>query len=767
MNRDIAVLAEAIEAARAGDPWRTVTVVTPSQVSGLQTRRQLVRSRGALANVRWRTPADLLAAGRVPPSKNLQIATVWREIQVPFAVWLSYLDRAEVLERAFAAIQRLVAEPVVPGDLDERVATAFHAFCDQLPGLVRPTVEPLPIPEATVTFRLNPDEKLIANQSETEEVRLPTVFATEAHDTFDEISLALRAVRDAILAGIPAYRCAIVIPDRCFYGRLTLDMGSSAGLVMNGIDLPSAISPASRALRARMNDREFSTWAELISTLTDDPDLSLPLRDRIRDWEELEGAGFTPDAPLVQVLVRQLLAAKLPGGNSFGDGVFVTNLAGMEGLDFDRLFVLGFSDRNFPHGETGNPLLPRSLRRREDRQEERAFDRLALRCLRTDVFYSRGDRKTGQAGFASPWLGARLAEPIQRVASRTALLTAESPLNLEEVLVAQSGRRLPATPPERLMARSFDRLPSEGLVRVPPSELFPTIGWSPSRLESYLGCGRRYYYERALRLPDLRPDEAGLPAQQRGEIAHKILQELFQHHLPDLSDPGFMWDEVHKLEVQKAIEDLQFGDLIGETVGHRRDARQLAEEIGRLLDRDSELRATGGWVPTAFESGFFVEIAGLPVRGRIDRVDHARGGATRVIDYKSGRVDKFSEKKEPTNGGRRLQWMIYADATDPQHPVEATYMSLRGGNDATILFGAFERQQLHAWVRVAGRMAEEGLIPVRPGSECRFCPYTAICPSDRKAIAAQQREEATPAYREFLELTTEAGSDPDAEDADE
>ena len=171
-------------------------------------------------------------------------------------------------------------------------------------------------------------------------------------------------------------------------------------------------------------------------------------------------------------------------------------------------------------------------------------------------------------------------------------------------------------------------------------------------------------------------------------------------------------------------------------------------------------------MPKALEAEFLIEIARLPVRGRIDRIDQARDGATRVIDYKSGKVDKFSERKEPTNGGRRLQWMIYAEATDSQHPVEATYMSLRGGNDATILFGNNERAQLEAWVRVAGRMAEEGLIPVRPGPECRFCPYVAICPSDRKAIAAQQREEATPAYREFLELTTTA-TETDTEETDE
>ena len=467
------------------------------------------------------------------------------------------------------------------------------------------------------------------------------------------------------------------------------------------------------------------------------------------------------------MLLDNLLNAKLPGGHQFGDGIFVSSLAGMEGLDFGRLYVVGFTDRNFPRRETGNPLLPRSLRRREDRQMERAFDRLSKRCRATEVFYSRGDRKTDQAAFASPWLSARLTGPIQKVASRAALLGDAAPLNQEEVLIAQSGRRLPSSPPERLMARSFDRLPSEGLVSVPPSELFPTAGWSPSRLESYLACSRRYYYERSLKLPDLRPDEVGLPPTQRGEIAHRVLQELFQNHAELLADPDFRWDELHKAEVRMAIEDHRFGELMGESVGHLRDGRQMAEEIGRLLDRDSDLRAQGGWVPSHFETSFFVEIEGLPVRGRIDRVDLSRGGGKRVIDYKSGKVDKFSEKKEPTNGGRRLQWMIYAEATDPGKPVEATYMSLRGGNDATILYGEDQRQQLHAWVRIAGRMAEEGLIPVRPGIECRTCPYTSICPADRAAVAAQQREEATPAYREFLELINEAGSDADTEDNDE
>ncbi len=769
MNRDIAELAEAIEAARAGDRWRTVTVVTPSQVCGLQTRRQLVRSRGALANVQWRTPADLLAVGKIPPSLNLQIATAWRNIQTPFAEWLGYLDQAEVLSRAFSAIQRLLAEPDLPSDIDDRVRIAFTGFSNDLPGLVRPGENPLQIAPGTVTFRLDPDDRRVATPpySTGDSDALPSLSAVEAHDTFDEISLALRAVRQAVLDGVPAYRCGIVVPDRGFYGRLTLEMGRTAGLLMNGMDLPTGISPEGRRLRSRMPSNPPGSWTELIPKLTEGADLSQPVRDRLHDWEELEPLEFLPSLPLVRVLLDHLLIAKLPGGNQFGDGIFVSTLAGMEGLDFDRLYVVGFTDRNFPRRETGNPLLPRSLRRNEDRQMERAFDRLAWRSGETAVFYSRGDRKTDQAAFASPWLSARLASPIQKVASRTALLGQEAPLNRQEVLMAESGYRLPISPPERLMARSFDRLPSEGLVSVPPSELFPSAGWSPSRLESYLSCGRRYYYERSLRLPDLRPDEVGLPPIPRGEIAHRILQELFQNHLEALSDPEFRWNELHKLEVKMAIEDHRFGELIGESVGHQRDARQMADEIGRLLDRDSDARAGGAWVPAHFETSFFLEIEGLPVRGRIDRVDTSARGGKRVIDYKSGKVDKFSEKKEPTNGGRRLQWMIYAEATDPGQAVEATYMSLRGGNDATILYGDDQRNQLHAWVRIAGRMAEEGLIPVRPGAECRTCPYTTICPADRAAVAAQQREEATPTYRDFLDLINAAASDTDGDESDE
>lgn|GEM_PF-5587756 len=769
MNRDIAELAEAIEAARGGDRWRTVTVLTPSQVCGLQTRRQLVRSRGALANVQWRTPTDLLAAGKIPPSQNVQIATAWRNIQEPFAEWLGYLDNAEILTRAFSAMQRLLAEPEMPTDIDERVRLAFQGFCDDLPGLVRPGQNPLPVPPGTVSFRMDPDDRRIATApgNITDSESIPSVSAVEAHDTFDEISLALRAVREALLDGVPAYRCGIIVPDRAFYGRLTLEMAGRAGLILNGMDLLPAVSPEGRALRKRLPLVEPSSWAALIAGLTEEEDLSQPVRDRLRDWEELHELDVPPAAPLVKVLLTNLLNSKLPGGNQFGDGIFVSTLAGMEGLDFERLFVIGFTDRNFPRRETGNPLLPRSLRRNEDRQMEKAFDRLANRCGQTVVFYSRGDRKTGQPAFASPWLSPRLSTPVQIVASRTALLQKEAPLTREELMIAQSSHRGPSSPSENLMSRSFHRLPSEGLVSVPPSELFPAAGWSPSRLESYLACSRRYYYERSLKLPDLRPDEVGLPPTLRGEIAHRLLQELFQNNIQSLSDPDFRWDELHKAEIRMAIEDHRYGELIGESVGHRRDARQLADEIGRLLDRDSDSRADGRWVPAQFEKSFSLEIEGIPVRGRIDRIDTASGNAKRVIDYKSGKVDKFSEKKEPTNGGRRLQWMIYAEAADPGSTVEATYMSLRGGNDASILYGDDQRKQLYAWVRIAGRMADEGLIPLRPGVECRTCPFTAICPADRVAIAAQQREEATSAYRDFLEQCNDAGSDTDGEDNDE
>jgi ATP-dependent helicase/nuclease subunit B len=85
------------------------------------------------------------------------------------------------------------------------------------------------------------------------------------------------------------------------------------------------------------------------------------------------------------------------------------------------------------------------------------------------------------------------------------------------------------------------------------------------------------------------------------------------------------------------------------------------QRLGKLADLQARERAAG-WVIQAVEQPFTVEIAGLTVRGKIDRIDrHETSGAVRVVDYKTSdtAVTPRSAHVRPVRAGETLpDWML-------------------------------------------------------------------------------------------------------------
>ena len=757
VNGDIARLGEEIAVRRQSDPWQTVTVLTPTQVSGLQTRRQLVRHWGGLANIRWTTPELAIRPADWPSSIQL-LAETWRAIQGPFATWLAVTDPVELLQTSLSAMNRLRESDELPETLDSRVLAVFRELETRLPSWRRGDAHKAD----GIRFRCDDREPMPNAVS-------AHLEATFAPDGFEEVRIAFADIASAILGGTPAYRIGIVIPDG-FYGAIVNQIATEVGIPTNGFPAqPAYLTDAGRAMAAV--PIVTSSWLDIINALQTaverDPDAITrqALADRVAGWEQL--SSFECAAPLAEALRHQLLHSRLPGGERFGDGVFVGRLDEFAGLDFDELLVVGFTDRAYPPVTAQNVLLPRTFRA-ESKEAEHFFDRLRSRCLRTRVYIPHGDRKRGQAAFASPWLWPRLGDASRDFASRTARYAEFAGLSATDLAVANAVERVPEGPIEARYARSKAGLASEGLVRIDPA-LMPAVerGWSASALEGYLTCPRRYYYQSVVRVPEITEEVEGLPADQRGLIAHAVLHRLFQDHLTELSSPQFAWNVDHEqLAKDWVVADAQSRGFL--TTTQIRDANQLAEELVRFLRDDSVDRAAGGWAPIQTELKFETQIVGIRTRGTVDRVDKSIDSSNlRVIDYKTGQVKKW-KADDPTDGGRRVQWLLYSEAVQQSNggansPVTALYWSLRDGSGHDLPYGSESRMALEESLVTADEMAAEGLIPVRPSeANCGFCAYRAICPADRDVVWRAQREDSSAAYQRFLRLVKD---EPEVTDA--
>jgi RecB family exonuclease len=122
----------------------------------------------------------------------------------------------------------------------------------------------------------------------------------------------------------------------------------------------------------------------------------------------------------------------------------------------------------------------------------------------------------------------------------------------------------------------------------------------------------------------------------------------------------------------------------------------------------------------------------LYLAGAIDRVDRLPDGRLVVVDYKTGSRARFAGRKDPFDGGRRLQHALYAAVAETLHGAEVAraeyHFPTRRSENHRARFG---RQDLRDGLAVVGdllELATQGaFVPTTDPEDCRICAYAAAC----------------------------------------
>ena len=321
-------------------------------------------------------------------------------------------------------------------------------------------------------------------------------------------------------------------------------------------------------------------------------------------------------------------------------GVFLLANPEDVGPGYDAVWVSGLTDTQWPQASRPIPLLPSTLQRRHGmpwaspatalEQSRAAIRRLVDRV--PDVILSSPETAREHSVQPSPLI---LSYPLVSEAELPGFRVRRS----RRVVLDESRLEMRADP-------------------VPPVEA-RKLGGGIGTLSMHSVCPLRAFIESRLVARPLETVRPGFSARQRGIAAHAAARRLFGN-LPDQQEILSWCPEARTRRIDRSCR-LSLRSLFG-VAENRLEAlfelelARLRSLLAHLLELESNrtpFRVVG------VEQAIKVDVGGLEVRGRLDRIDELDSdGSLAVIDYKTGTRNNPSDwlKERP----RELQLPFYA-----------------------------------------------------------------------------------------------------------
>jgi len=311
------------------------------------------------------------------------------------------------------------------------------------------------------------------------------------------------------------------------------------------------------------------------------------------------------------------------------------------GICFDHVWIMGCHEYSFPFQPSPNPFiplylqkkhnLPHSSHERELRFAKSALNRIFEGAGRVNVSYPlKFDGKEARLSPLLSGLNGRIAESGFDATSRLKDLS-------------------------RNMC-ALDDMPDETPIPVSPQERGQLIGGTEiiknQSLCPFKAFATHRLNARAIPVPDF-----GLSEKERGSILHAAMKLFWEalggsKGLKEIKESGGLDGLIHMV-AERAFTEVRlpppFSDRFLEIERERCEA---------LLKEWADLESLRGpFVVKMVERREEIDIKGLKINGRLDRVDTVDGGAEVALDYKSGNV---SRKDWLTGRPKDPQLLIYS-----------------------------------------------------------------------------------------------------------
>ncbi|HEX3140246.1 MAG TPA: PD-(D/E)XK nuclease family protein, partial [Rhizobacter sp.] len=268
-------------------------------------------------------------------------------------------------------------------------------------------------------------------------------------------------------------------------------------------------------------------------------------------------------------------------------------------------------------------------------------------------------------------------------------------------------------------------MPAPSAAALLPSRL------SASACEALRACPYRFHALHLLRLREVDELDVEIEKRDYGTWLHAVLMAFHeQRRQPDSAEA----ETARLLAVaheQKLVHGLDDADFLPFEAG-------FAELAPRYIAWVHERDAHGAqWSQGELERQTQPpEWQGIALYGRIDRIDSLRGGATELIDYKTGSAAALRDKLKQPLEDTQLAFYAALMQTEAGPPMQAMYLAL--GRKIEAIAHPDVENSARTLVQGLGHdlariRAGAGMPALGEGQVCDFCEARGLCRRDHWA----------------------------------
>jgi exodeoxyribonuclease-5 len=378
----------------------------------------------------------------------------------------------------------------------------------------------------------------------------------------------------------------------------------------------------------------------------------------------------------------------------------------MEGLSapVDAMWCMHMNDHIWPPPARPNPLLP-------------AFIQRAAALPNADNHV--------QAIFAAT-IQQRLLHSSSHIVFSSSSMDGESQLRpsplMQDTAVLSSEVTQAASLAEQLSCHAHDALEHIDDHIAPTVQEGEHVSGGTGLLKAQAVCPAWAFYQYRLGAKALKTPTAGLDNMDRGSLVHGVLEQFWRkRHFADLRDmsAGDFMDALSRA-VHNTIQAFSAESSVASAAVLELESERLLRLVGDWLAYEKARGISFRIVDC--EVGKKVQICGIEVTLKIDRVHQLETGGLEFIDYKTGQMPKIKSWGEDR-------------ITEPQLPIYATFYADPAEQVAGIHFGMVKTAE-HAFTGVSVDSFEAELNKRKPPFTQNFTDWQHLLNHWKTAIEA-------------------------------